>query len=531
MRRRVRVQPGATARIAFWTIAASSRADVLALVDKHQDANAFDRAATLAWTQAQVQLRHLDIDAEESTLFQRLGRPRPLCQPIDAPLLRHHPPGQRRTGRTVGPGNLRRLPDRAWCGSMPSRTSPSSAKVLRAHEYWRMKGLAVDLVILNDRAHSYVQDLQIAIETLVRKSQSHPHTRADAKRGGVFVLRADLISQETRALLPAVARVVLAARLGSLSDQLDRVRKAGVQAPPQPRRSKPADAPPPASPPATDFEFFNGLGGFMEDGRAYATILNAGQVTPAPWINVIASEGFGFQVSAEGTGYTWSGNSRENQLTPWSNDPVADRPGEVLFVRDEDSGALWGPTALPIRSEAAPYIVRHGQGYSRFEHEAYGIKLDLIQFVPQGDPIKISRLRSATPRPGRDAFDHRLCRMGARSLTDRISALHRDRNRCRDGRALCPQSLEHGIRLTVAFADFAGRQKSWTGDRREFVGRNGSLGNPAALAVGAPPLSGNTGAGLDPCGVLQAPVTLAPARAPRLSFSLVKPPAQPTPSS
>src|SRR5439155_7476822 len=193
------------------------------------------------------------------------------------------------------------------------------------------------------------------------------------------------------ALLPSVARVVLAARHGNLSDQLDRFREANATAPPPPRRLQPAEVPP-SVPAKLDLEFFNGLGGFAEDGREYVTILGAGQLTPVPWINVISNASFGFQVTVEGGGYTWSVNSRENQLTPWSNDPVTDRPGEVIFLRDEDTGELWGPTALPIRDEAAPYVVRHGQGYSRFEHAAQGIELDLLQYVLPDDQIKISRL-------------------------------------------------------------------------------------------------------------------------------------------
>jgi cyclic beta-1,2-glucan synthetase len=508
MRRRVRVQPGETVRIAFWTIVASSRTEILGLVDKHQDASAFERAATLAWTQAQVQLRHLDVGAEEANLFQRL-----------AGHVLYASPSMRPSADIIRRGSGG--PSGLWAQSISGDIPIVLVRIdsiediavvgqsLRAHEYWRMKGLAVDLVILNERSSSYVQDLHIAIETMVRKSQSHSQTRADAVRGGVFVLRADLISQETRALLPAVARVVLSARQGSLSDQLDRLRKASISAPPPEKRSKPANLRF-AAPAIPELEFFNGLGGFTADGREYVTVLNGGQVTPAPWINVIANESFGFQVAAEGTGYTWSVNSRENQLTPWSNDPVADRPGEVLFVRDEDSGVLWGPTALPIRDDAASYVVRHGQGYSRFEHDAHGIKLDLLQYVPLHDPIKISRLRirntSTRTRhlsitayvewvlgPSRAASAPFI----ATEIDPATGALF----------ARNPWSTAFGAR--VAFVDMAGRQSGWTGDRREFVGRNGSLDNPAALAADAPPLSQRVGAGLDPCGVLQTPLTLA----------------------
>ncbi len=518
MRRHVRVQPGETVRLTFWTIVASSRADVLDLVDKHQDISAFDRAATLAWTQAQVQLRHLDITAEDARLFQRLAGRVLYANPSTRPS-----PDIIRQG-SGGPAGL-------WAQSISGDIPIVLVRIdsiediglvgqmLRAHEYWRMKGLAADLVILNERSSSYVQDLQVAIETMVRKSQHPPSAGVDMTRGGVFVLRADLISQETRALLPAVARVVLAARQGSLSDQLGRLRRIGEPPPPPPRRLAAVETPLAAVP--ADLEFFNGLGGFSADGREYVTILKAGQVTPAPWINVIANDAFGFQVAAEGTGYTWAGNSKENQLTPWSNDPVIDRPGEVLYVFDEDSGALWGPTALPIRDEAAPYLIRHGQGYSRFEHNAHGIRLDLTQFVPLRDPIKISRLRirnttSQTRHLSITAYVEWI--LGA-SRAANAPFLLTDRD-VTTGALFARNPWSTAFGGHVAFMDFAGRKTSWTADRREFIGRNGTLDNPMALAEDARPLSGRTGAGLDPCGVLQTPVSLAPGESTEIVFFL-----------
>src|SRR4030095_11798827 len=182
--------------------------------------------------------------------------------------------------------------------------------------------------------------------------------------------------------------------------------------PPRPRRLRPgaplrdaaplalprraAGARPPApealAPSRPDLEFYNGLGGFAEDAREYVTVLGQGGWTPSPWINVIANPGFGFQVSESGSGYTWSVNSRENQLTAWSNDPISDPPGETIYVRDEETGDVWGPTALPIREETSPYVIRHGQGYTRFEHVSHGISLELLQLVPLNDPVKISRL-------------------------------------------------------------------------------------------------------------------------------------------
>ncbi|HLB98796.1 MAG TPA: glycosyl transferase, partial [Acetobacteraceae bacterium] len=334
LRRRVRVAPGATVRIAFWTVVAESRTAVLDLVDKHRDATAFDRAGTLAWTQAQVELHHLGSDPDEAGLFQRLAghllHAGPMLRPSSDTILR-------------GAGGQPGLWSMSISGDLPilllriadSEHLDLARQLLKAHEYWRMKRLAVDLVILNERASSYVQDLQNALETLVRTSQSSPPNDEDRRQGRVFVPRADLISPESRALLASVARVVLVGQRGTLADQLDRV--------PEPkevdrtaRNRAVAGAAQQVAPFAyTDaatrpsLEFFNGLGGFADGGRTYVTILGPGQSTPAPWINVVANPDFGFQVSTDGGGTTWSVNSRENLLTPWSNDPVSDRSGEV----------------------------------------------------------------------------------------------------------------------------------------------------------------------------------------------------------
>ena len=257
-------------------------------------------------------------------------------------------------------------------------------------------------------------------------------------------------------------------------------------------------------------EFFNGLGGFAKDGREYVTTLGEGQWTPAPWINVIANSSFGFQVSVEGAGYTWSVNSRENQITQWSNDPVGDRPGEVIYVRDEDSDELWGPTALPIREDGAPYIVRHGQGYSVFEHSAHGISLELQQYVPPDDSIKISRIkiRNLSARARRLSITAYVeWVLGTLRGASAPSVITEVDTQTRAMFARNPFSSEYGNR--VAFADLNGRQLTWTADRTEFLGRNGTLDNPAALADGRP-LSNRVGAALDPCCALQTTVSLRP---------------------
>jgi len=508
LRRRVRIAPNATAKIDFWTMVASSREEILVLVDKHHDVGAFERAATLAWTQAQVQLHHLGIDQDEAGQYQRLAGHLVYA----APMLR--PPSETIESGSDGQPSLWPL---GISGDLPIilvRISDINQlgvarEALQAVEYWRMKRFAVDLVILNERGSSYVQDLQIALETLVRASQSRPQIGEERLPGHIFMLRADLISPEARALLASVARVVLLGERGRLADQIERApevrpfpRAVAKRAAPTSELQVPRPSP--------GVEYFNGLGGFAEGGREYVTILGPGQSTPAPWVNVIANTGFGFQVSAEGGGYAWSVNSREHQLTPWSNDPVTDLPGQTFYLRDEETGRLWSPTALPIRDEAATYVARHGWGYSRFEHASHGIAAELLEYVPLADPIKISRLklRNTTRRTRRLSLTAYVEWVlgasrgaGAPFVATRIDPATRA--------LLASNSWNPAFEHRVAFADLSGLQTSWTGDRREFIGRNGALAWPAALVNGTS-LSGRVGSGLDPCAALQTTVEIAP---------------------
>ncbi len=186
LRRRVRIAPGGVARIAFWTVVGTdSRAELIDLVDMHHDRSAFDRARTLAWTQAQVQLRHLDIDAEEAADFQRLAAPIFYADPRFRPSPGVDPPRCRPAVGALAARRSRATCRSCCCASTTSTTCAQVRQLLRAHEYWRMKRLAVDLVILNEHPSSYIQDLQTAIETAVRSSQSRPRfgRRAGAGHG------------------------------------------------------------------------------------------------------------------------------------------------------------------------------------------------------------------------------------------------------------------------------------------------------------------------------------------------------------
>lgn len=528
LRPTVTLAPGKPLKVAFWTLVAHSRDALLELISQHHEDSAFDRAATLAWTLAQVQLRHLDISVAEAALFQRLTGP-----------LLYNDSRFRAPAATIsrGTGPQSGVWQHGISGDLPivllhiddTEDLDSVRQLLRAHEYWRLKQLPVDLVIINERASSYVQDLQQAIETLVRSSQSRPTAMlsnpTQQANGNVYTLRADLMTVASRSLLAAIAKVVLYARRGLLQRQLKRIVAVPVQqqAPAITKHLSHvgADTSATARYDTKDLEFFNGLGGFASEGSEYVIQLHNYQRTPMPWLNVIANPQFGFQVSASGSGFTWAQSSRENQLTPWSNDPVTDPCAEAIYVQDEESGQLLTATSSPI-NDGGHYSACHGFGYSRFEHQAAGIRLSLLQYVPVDDPIKISRLT--------------LHNTSAQTRKLQITAyaewvLGRERAACApyliteldtDSQVLLAQNpWQTAFVGKVAFAAFGqdSALSGWTADRTEFIGRNRSSQSPLAL-VQQQALSTSSGAALDPCAALQHGITLAAGEKVELVFLL-----------
>jgi cyclic beta-1,2-glucan synthetase len=510
LRHAIRLPPGGTARLSFTTGFADSQAGARHLVEKYYDRRAVARAIALASTHAQIEMRHLGLTVEDTMKFQRLaGRilfADPRLRSADAVHANHR--GQSDLWKYGISGDLPIvLVDINHDGELALFND-----LLKAHEYLRGKGLLFDLVVLNAQGASYRLDLQDTIQAMV---ENGPEQAWIDRPGGVFLRRSDLMPPEDQLLLRAAARAVMNGNEGRLLQQLVRPQVPFEPMPDEtPATSEPGATPVSLPPPAptADLESFNGVGGFADDGREYVIRIQpgAGSIPPAPWINVVAHPTFGFAASDLGPGFTWSENSHDNRLTPWRNDPVCDPPGEAVYIRDDESGRIWSATPLPAGG-GRPYTVRHGQGYSVYDHSRDGIDSRLRLFVAAAEPIKVFDLALRNTSRRRRLLSITLYVEWVLGENRSRTSLHVVTSREPATGALVASNAfrdEFGDR--VAFLDlYAGdSRRTLTGDRTEFIGRNGSLASPAAL--GRTGLSDRTGAALDPCGAVQVSLTLEP---------------------
>ncbi len=499
-----------------------TREAALGLIGKYRDRHLADRVFDLTWTHSWVNLQQINANESDAQLYGRLASSVIYANPAlrgDADVLKRNRRGQ---SGLWGYGISGDLPI-VLLQIGKQDNIDLVRQLVQAHAYWRLKGLIVDLVILNEDHAGYRQLLQEQIMGLIATGAEANFTD---RPGGIFVRIAEQISAEDRILFQTVARVIITDTRGSLTDQVNRrgpkeTREAPLvrQAPQRTRRPDPEAA----SVTAPDnLLFFNGLGGFAPDGREYTITTTHGQTTPAPWVNVIANARFGTVISESGSAYTWSENAHEFRYTPWSNDPVSDGGGEAIYLRDEDSGAFWSPTPLPCGGQT-PYTTRHGFGYSVFEHEEDGIHSELTIYVHVDAAIKFSRLtiRNQSGRPRR---------LSATGYVEWVlgdlqskSAMHVTTEiEPQSGAILArnPYSPEFSDRVAFFDADGATQNPLVTvcGDRREFVGRNGTLANPAAMARSR--LSNKVGSGLDPCAAVQVPFDLADGQERDITFRI-----------
>jgi cyclic beta-1,2-glucan synthetase len=502
IRRMLTLSPDESASVQIISGVADTRAAALALLDKYCDRHFVERAFEMAWFQSEEVLRHLNASEADAQVFGRLAN-----SVIYGNALRRAAPGII-VRNQLGQSGLWRF---AISGDLPIvlltlgdlKRIDLVKRVLQAHAYWRMKGLAADLVIVNEDFSGYRAELHDLIMGLINAG---PAAQVLDKPGGVFVRRAEELSEDERVLLQTVARIVFSDTSETLIEQVERrisAKRASDLL--EPVRPATAEAVYPLA--ARERIFSNGLGGFTPDGHEYVVTLEPGQTTPAPWVNVIASPHIGTVVSESGSGYTWVENAHEFRLTTWHNDPLADSSGEALYIRDEETGAFWSPTPLPARGTSG-YVCRHGFGYSAFEHYQAGIVSELFTYVAMDAPVKFAVIKL------RNASTQARC-LSLTGYWELVLGEWRHANLMHivtetdvhSGALFARNAYGRECRNRVVFAHVSEPERSVSGNRAEFIGPNGSLVQPAAMRRKR--LSGRTGAALDPCAAIQTRVELA----------------------
>ena len=504
IRIKVKIEPDKTAQFSFLTAFSESKESILNLIDKYGNPGAVEGAFRLALTRSQVESKYLNLEAEETELYQDMISHIVFISPT------RRMNQERIVENTQGQSALWKF---GISGDNPIVVVDLSKidqvrilyEVLKAHEYWRLMDLKVDLVILSEEEYSYSLPLYTLISDIVLSTQTHDILKTSED---VFILEKNKITRADIALLYSVGRVILTGGAGTMREQIESVLQK-IHSKPVPKKTvylhKPMNFPK-AITDEPELLYDNGIGGFKQDGREYIIHLENGENTPAPWVNVIANRNFGFMVSESGSGYSWYQNSRENKLTPWSNDVVSDPPGEVIYLGDGDTGELWTITPLPIR-EAEDYTIKHGFGYTVFEHASHGIKQRMTQYVPVNDAVKISLVNLKNDSDQERHLTLTYYIRPVLGVTDQTTAMHIKTSMDESGALLIENRYNETFPGEILFIDASIKERSVTGDRKEFFG-NGDLSSPEGLAYES--LAGALGTGFDPCAVIQVKLTLEP---------------------
>ncbi len=498
IRRRITIKPNQTATVDLIFGISETRADCENLMHKYSDRHLKKRAFELSWTHSQVLLRQINATESDAQLYDRLAASLVYANPS----LRAEP--------AVISNNLRGqsgLWSHSVSGDLPIVLlhiyDPESVELVRqmvqAHAYWKLKGLAVDLVIWNEDYGSYRQILQDQILGLI--SSEAGNNMQHGKPGSIFVKSADQISNEDRILFESVARAIISDSRGTLSEQVNRHSPEKVLPPllvPQPIM---VSLIPDILDLPNDLLFNNGTGGFTADGKEYKILTGKKGTTPAPWVNVIANPEFGTVVSESGSAYTWAINAHEYRLTPWSNDPVSDVGGEAFYLRDEETANFWSPSPFPATGKT-PYLTTHGFGYTIFEHAEHGISSEMRVSVDKALPVKFVSLKikndSGRARKLSATGFQQMILGDVHSKTGMHVTSHSD---AESGALFIKNRYNTAFSDRVSFFYVEGVQQTFTTDRAEFIGRNRTLKDPQAMY--RKKLSNKTGAGMDPCAALQ----------------------------
>lgn len=512
MRIRIRIEKGETFKLAYTTAVADSKEEVIELAKKYSDMHNINRVFDLAWSGIQVEMKYLGIKSSQANIYQLMA----------AKILFLNTLFRERENYIK---NITKGQSSLWAygisGDLPivlliirdEKHVDLVRQLLNAHEYLSIKGLKVDLVILNLQGTSYIQSLQDTVRDLI--SSSHARDKEN-KSGGVFLHNAATIKEEDIDFLIAISRLVIDGAKGSLVAQIkdsdtstdkdednnntvDKDEMLLVQDKEYGLNPHKFEIP--------QLHYFNGIGGFNAENNSYIILLKNHENTPAPWINVISNGKFGFHVSECGISYTWHKNSRENKLTTWSNDPIIDGEAEAVYIRDEITGKVWSVSPKPIR-DYGEYVIEHGFGYSTFKHEANGIIGEMTMFADINESAKLCRIKLKNNTNEERKLSISYYAKLALGVTHEQTAQYIFTGYNEENNYIYARNpySEHFGKLACYMRIFGGEDLTYTGNRKEFIGRGRRVSDPRAFKLKR--LTNTVGAGFDPCLAQNTKLTL-----------------------
>ena len=518
-RAKIKLDPQQSLRISFVTLVAESKEAIYELIKKYSAIETCDAAFWLAVIRSQVETRYLNIKAPEMTLYQEMISDIIYLSPMRLNVCDYISINKRSQS---GLWKFGISGDRPILLLTLEKIDDVEIlyDILKAHEYWRLKDLRVDLVILLKEENNYLNTLQSMVNDIVESTQTIEQVKL---RGDVFVMNYNNLEVEDHSLLHAVARMSFNAASGTLEAQFTNSHHALKNLVDSTALyvAKPMSEP-------IDFidkfdehslQFYNGIGGFNQKGSAYVIHLNRDQVTPLPWSNVVANPNFGFLVTELGGGYTWFGNSRENKLTHWSNDAVVDPQGEIIYISEVSDSMLdlWSLTPHPIR-EPVPYTVEHGFGYTKFSHESHVLSQELIQFVPLDASVKINliSLKNNSQQPRKLTLTHYI--KPVMGVNASQNAMHLQSTQVESGALVFTNPYNHEFVDQKLYMISSSENSSVCANRKAFFGLNDES-MPYAL-MNPEGLNNHTGSCLDPCGAVQITISLEPGETVKCVFLL-----------
>ncbi|AEF16491.1 glycosyltransferase 36 [Thermoanaerobacterium xylanolyticum LX-11] len=515
LRKRIKLDPNETVKVVYITSVAESKAEAVKLANKYKNGSATERAFEMSVSRGKVELDYLNLKSDELGLFQKMLPHIVFSSPVRIAKKDTILKNQKGQSGLWAYGISGDIPI-VLLEICKKEELPVLKKLLKAHEYWRMKGLYVDLVILNNDKGGYIDALGDRIKDVINGSFAY---NIMGQFGGVFLINRSSLKEEDYILLNTVAKLSLTADMPIEKqleyDDIEKNKKAKLLHIDENNKKKTYPVPLREN---LQLHYSNGYGGFSLDGHKYVINLDDDKVTPMPWINVVSNYKFGFQVSESGSGFSWAENSREYKITPWSNDPVLDEGGEILYLRDDFTGEYWTITPKPLRDKGQ-YVIEHGFGYSLFKHGCSGINHEMLEFVPMNDTVKISlvKLKNVSGEKRRLSLYYFIKPVLGVSESITSPYVVTEMNEEIDG-LLIRNVYNEDFKDRISFISSSVKVQSYTGNLSEFLGSDFDTKRPEALKMES--LSNNVGIGLSPCAAIQVVVELEENEEKELSFLL-----------